>query len=89
MPTKPSSRIRRFDVFADYRKQEEQDGERPSAPKARPGPRRTWHVLSGEAQTDQLFHHEVAERRGQISIETSSLPLFAAHATKRDVRIDA
>lgn len=93
MPLHPARPLRRFDVFAEYRKQEEQEQgmpadqakgyglwvakvvaarkfgrlrerERPSAAEARARRRRKWHVLSGEAQTDQLFDREIVQRMG-------------------------
>jgi hypothetical protein len=89
---KPLKGIRRFDVFAEYRKLDaEDDGmppdqakgyglwvakvvaarkfgrQRADAQSVERGrrPRRKWHVLGGEAQTAELFDHEIVERMGR------------------------
>jgi hypothetical protein len=51
MTTKPADQFRRFDVFAEYRRQEEQE-------------QGMWRVLSGIPQTDALFDHQIIDRMG-------------------------
>ena len=54
--------IRRFDVFAEYRKQDEKMGHGLCA-------------LDGEPRTDALFRTEIIERMGHVAISESTQPL--------------